>query len=103
MVSPHYMETVAGEPGRPMSDSEVADVIASFARSARWAMEIGFDGIAIHGAHGYMIDNFLWGGTNRRTDRWGGDHLARPAFAAEPVRPSRSEKRLGGEQGVHAV
>src|SRR3546814_14439969 len=54
MVSPHYMETVAGEPGRPMSDSEVADVIASFARSARWAMEIGFDGIAIHGAHGYL-------------------------------------------------
>src|SRR3546814_19937347 len=47
MVSPHYMETVAGEPGRPMSDSEVADVIASFARSARWALEIGFDGIAI--------------------------------------------------------
>ncbi|MBB5705131.1 NADH:flavin oxidoreductase [Sphingopyxis panaciterrulae] len=99
MVSPHYMETVAGEPGRPMSDSEVADVIASFARSARWAMEIGFDGIAIHGAHGYMIDNFLWEGTNRRTDRWGGDHRARTAFAAELVRAVRRE--IGPEPVVN--
>ncbi len=91
MVSPAYMETVAARPGRPMSDTEIGDVIAGFARSARWAMEVGFDGIAIHGAHGYMIDNFLWEGTNRRADRWGGDHRERAAFAAELVRAVRRE------------
>src|SRR3546814_10236190 len=47
----------------------------------------------------YMIDNFLWEGTNRRTDRWGGDHLARTAFAAELVRAVRRE--IGPEPVVN--
>ncbi|WP_235535568.1 NADH:flavin oxidoreductase [Sphingopyxis sp. Root1497] len=91
MVSPDYIERVAAKPGRAMTDSEVGDVIEGFARSARWAMEAGFDGIAIHGAHGYMVDNFLWEGTNGRTDRWGGDHKGRTAFAAALVRAVRRE------------
>lgn len=91
MVSPQYLDAVAARPGRAMTDSEVGDVIEGFARSARWAMEVGFDGIAVHGAHGYMVDNFLWEGTNRRTDRWGGDHRERTAFAAELVRAVRRE------------
>lgn len=89
MVSPAYMEAVAKKPGRAMTDEEVVDVIEGFARSARWAMEVGFDGIAIHGAHGYMVDDFLWEGTNQRTDRWGGDHKGRTAFAVELVRAVR--------------
>ena len=91
MVSPEYLENVAAKPGRAMTDEEVVDVIEGFARSARWAMEAGFDGIAIHGAHGYMVDDFLWEGTNQRTDRWGGDHVGRAAFAVELVRAIRRE------------
>lgn len=74
---------------RPMRDAEIADVIAAFARSAKAAADIGFDGIAIHGAHGYLIDSFLWHGTNIRTDAWGGDHAARAAFGVAVVRAIR--------------
>jgi 2,4-dienoyl-CoA reductase-like NADH-dependent reductase (Old Yellow Enzyme family) len=74
---------------RPMSDAEIQDVIDAYAASAREARALGFDGVAIHGAHGYLIDSFLWGFTNRRADRWGGDHGARTAFAVEVVRAIR--------------
>jgi 2,4-dienoyl-CoA reductase-like NADH-dependent reductase (Old Yellow Enzyme family) len=91
MVSPEYLQNVAAKPGRAMTDEEVVDVIEAFARSARAAMSVGFDGIAIHGAHGYMVDDFLWEGTNQRADRWGGDHIGRAAFAVELVKAIRRE------------
>lgn len=72
-------------------DSEIADVIAGFGRAARDAVAAGFDGLALHGAHGYLIDAFLWGETNRRDDRWGGDPVQRTAFAVEVVRACRRE------------
>jgi 2,4-dienoyl-CoA reductase-like NADH-dependent reductase (Old Yellow Enzyme family) len=78
------------EETRAMSESEIADVIAAYGRSAAHAMEAGFDGIAIHGAHGYLPDNFLWEETNRRNDRWGGDRRRRSEFAAEVVRTIRA-------------
>jgi 2,4-dienoyl-CoA reductase-like NADH-dependent reductase (Old Yellow Enzyme family) len=74
-----------------MTEREIQDVIDAYARSARHAREAGFDGIAIHGAHGYLIDTFLWDQTNRRTDAWGGDRRARARFAAEVVRAIRRE------------
>lgn len=74
----------------PMTDSEIGDVIAAYARSAANAAAIGFDGIAIHGGHGYLPDNFLWHGTNQRDDRWGGDHKGRATFVVELVRAIRS-------------
>jgi 2,4-dienoyl-CoA reductase-like NADH-dependent reductase (Old Yellow Enzyme family) len=76
-------------PTRPMSDSEIQDVIDAYARSARHAADLGFDGIAIHGAHGYLIDTFLWEETNCRAEPWGGDRKARSRFAAEVVRAIR--------------
>lgn len=91
MVSPEYLESVAAKPGRAMTDEQVVDVIEGFARSARFAMDVGFDGIAIHGAHGYMVDDFLWEGTNQRSDRWGGDHVGRAAFAVELIKAIRRE------------
>ncbi|MCW7942352.1 1,2-oxophytodienoate reductase [Streptomyces hygroscopicus] len=71
--------------GRAMTQRDLDDVIAAFAEAAAAAERIGFDGVELHGAHGYLIDQFLWEGTNRRTDAYGGDPVARTKFAAEIV------------------
>jgi 2,4-dienoyl-CoA reductase-like NADH-dependent reductase (Old Yellow Enzyme family) len=89
MVPPAYLERMA-EPRAPVSDSEIGDVIAGYASSAVNAKSAGFDGIAIHGAHGYLIDSFLWAGTNLRTDRWGGNIARRSLFASEVVKAIRA-------------
>jgi 2,4-dienoyl-CoA reductase-like NADH-dependent reductase (Old Yellow Enzyme family) len=87
-MSPAYLEPMMPVT-RPMQDSEIADVIAGFANSAANARAIGFDGIAVHGAHGYLIDSFFWEETNKRTDAWGGQISARARFGAEIVRAIR--------------
>ncbi|GJG85150.1 12-oxophytodienoate reductase [Gemmatimonadetes bacterium T265] len=77
--------------GRAMSEQDVADTIAAFGRAAADAQRLGFDVVEIHGAHGYLIDEFFWAGTNRRTDRWGGATLPdRARFAVEVVRAVRA-------------
>ena len=73
-----------------MTEEEIADVIAAYGRSAHNAMQVGFDGIAIHGGHGYLPDNFLWEETNRRTDRWGGDRRRRSQFVVAVVQGIRA-------------
>ncbi len=78
-------------PTEPMTEKEIQDVIAAFARSARNAVDVGFDGVAIHGGHGYLIDSFLWEKTNLRTDDWGGDLGRRTRFAVEVVKAIRRE------------
>lgn len=78
-----------GPLGRPMTQQDIDDAVASFARAAATAERLGFDGVEVHGAHGYLIDNFLWTVTNRRTDRYGGDPASRARFAAEVVRAVR--------------
>lgn len=70
---------------KAMTESEIANVITAFAEAARNAVRAGFDGIAIHGAHGYLIDAFFWAETNRRDDHWGGGLGERSAFAAAVV------------------
>ncbi|WP_329411231.1 NADH:flavin oxidoreductase [Streptomyces sp. NBC_00704] len=71
--------------GKAMTQRDLDDVIGAFAEAAAAAERIGFDGVEIHGAHGYLVDQFLWAGTNRRTDAYGGDPVARARFAAEIV------------------
>ncbi|MEU8749995.1 NADH:flavin oxidoreductase [Streptomyces chartreusis] len=71
--------------GKAMTRRDLDDVIGAFAEAAADAERIGFDGVEIHGAHGYLVDQFLWEGTNRRTDAYGGDPVARAAFGAEIV------------------
>ncbi|MEI4470145.1 NADH:flavin oxidoreductase [Frigidibacter sp. MR17.24] len=76
--------------GRAMTDEDIADTIAAFAKATLAAKELGFDVAELHGAHGYLIDQFFWPGTNLRTDRWGGATIAeRARFAAEIVRAVR--------------
>lgn len=88
MMPQSYLEAMA-EPTAPMTEEDIADVIAGFARSASNAKAMGFDGIAIHGAHGYLLDSFLWAAINRRTDRWGGDIAGRARLAVEVIRAIR--------------
>lgn len=72
------------------TDAEIVEVIESFGRAAHLANSAGFDGLAIHGAHGYLVDAFLWAETNRRSDRWGGDSVARTTFAVEVIKACRA-------------
>ncbi|MER6347619.1 NADH:flavin oxidoreductase [Streptomyces sp. NPDC001595] len=71
--------------GEAMTQRDIDDVIGAFAEAAAAAERIGFDGVELHGAHGYLVDQFLWAHTNRRTDGYGGDPVARARFAAELV------------------
>ena len=76
--------------GEPMTDADVADTIQAFATAAADARRLGFDAVELHGAHGYLIDEFFWEGTNRRTDAYGGATLGeRTRFAAEIVKAVR--------------
>ncbi|MET0940925.1 MAG: NADH:flavin oxidoreductase [Mesorhizobium sp.] len=77
----------------PMSDADIADTIAAFADAAEQAKEIGFDAVELHGAHGYLLDQFFWAHSNRRGDAYGGDLVTRTRFASEIVQAVR--RRVG--------
>ena len=70
---------------RVLDTSEVVELVALFKRSARLALEAGFDGVDIHGANGYLIDQFLRDGSNQRDDRYGGAVSNRARFLLEIV------------------
>jgi 2,4-dienoyl-CoA reductase-like NADH-dependent reductase (Old Yellow Enzyme family) len=71
--------------GEALSLADIDTIVQAFADAAQEAERIGFDGIELHGAHGYLIDQFLWGRTNRRTDAYGGDTVSRTKFAADII------------------
>ncbi|WP_309060482.1 NADH:flavin oxidoreductase [Streptomyces sp.] len=89
-VGPSGLRIDGTEDGRAMTRRDIDDVIGAFAEAAAAAERIGFDGVELHGAHGYLIDQFLWAGTNRRTDAYGGDPVARAKFAVEVVAAVRA-------------
>ncbi|HWU48715.1 MAG TPA: NADH:flavin oxidoreductase [Asticcacaulis sp.] len=84
--------TIKGEKiAEPMTESDIADAIAAFGRAAGDAKRIGFDAIELHGAHGYLIDEFFWDGTNKRSDKWGGATVGeRTRFAVEVLKAARA-------------
>ncbi|HEY2491829.1 MAG TPA: NADH:flavin oxidoreductase [Paenibacillus sp.] len=73
----------------PMTEGEIEEVIKAFGQAAADAKRIGFDGIELHGAHGYLMDQFFWEKTNHRTDRYGGDVVGRTRFAVEVIEACR--------------
>jgi 2,4-dienoyl-CoA reductase-like NADH-dependent reductase (Old Yellow Enzyme family) len=77
--------------GEAMSEEAIDDTVAAFATAATEAKRLGFEAVEIHGAHGYLIDQFFWSGTNLRTDRYGGATLKeRARFAGEVVAAVRA-------------
>lgn len=89
--SPSGLVGPGQERGAPMTDAAIADTIAAFGRAAADAKRLGFDTFEIHGAHGYLIDQFFWDGTNHRADRWGGASIEeRSRFAVEVVKAARA-------------
>lgn len=73
-----------------MSREDIKEVINAFAQAAQDAQRIGMDGVEIHGAHGYLIDQFFWAGSNLRTDEYGGDLAQRSRFAIELIQAVRA-------------
>ena len=71
---------------RELSDQEVWDIVAQFADAAERVKRAGFDGVEVHGAHGYLINQFLSARTNKRVDEWGGSVAERARFACEVIR-----------------
>ncbi|HET7831698.1 MAG TPA: alkene reductase [Gallionella sp.] len=69
-----------------MSEVEITRAIAEYANAAKRAIEAGFDGIELHAANGYLIDQFLNTASNQRTDRWGGSLENRIRFAVETAK-----------------
>ncbi len=76
--------------GHVMTEEDIADCIAAYAKAASDAKACGFDGVEIHGAHGYLIDQFFWDGTNVRSDKWGGDLAGRSRFGLEVIKAVRA-------------
>jgi len=77
--------------GRAMTAAEMDDLKAAYARAAETAKQIGADGVEVHSAHGYLMDQFLWTETNRREDGYGGAAVAdRARFPLEVVAAIRA-------------
>jgi 2,4-dienoyl-CoA reductase-like NADH-dependent reductase (Old Yellow Enzyme family) len=88
-ISPSGLLKPGVKIGEPMMLADVEAMINAYAQAAVDAQRVGFDGIELHGAHGYLIDQFFWQGTNQRTDKYGGDLVGRTQFAVEVIRECR--------------
>ena len=75
-TAPHHAHTYAGRQpyaeARALSEEEIAGIVSDYGHAAGLAVAAGFDGVQLHAANGYLIDQFLRDGTNKRTDRYGG-------------------------------
>jgi len=75
---------------RALESNEIVELVERYAETARLVCEAGFDGIQLHGAHGYLISQFLSPRVNQRDDEWGGDSERRRRFLLEIVRAVRA-------------
>jgi N-ethylmaleimide reductase len=88
-TAPHLAHTYEGkkpyEPAREASEADIARIVGDYAAAARNAIRAGFDGVQVHGANGYLIDQFLRDGANHRNDRYGGSIDNRLTFVTEVI------------------
>lgn len=89
-VSPSGLVAPGNKPYGPLSVAEIEMLVKAYGQAALNAKNLGFDGVEVHGAHGYLIDQFFWEGTNERTDKYGGSISARTTFAVEIIKEIRS-------------
>jgi NADPH2 dehydrogenase len=80
----------------PLTEQGVQDAISEFALAAKNAMVAGFDGVEIHGANGYLVDEFIQDVSNKRTDSWGGSIENRSRFAVDATRAVA--EAIGGDR-----
>jgi len=85
---------------RALTENEILDLIKKFATAARLSKEVGFTGVQIHGAHGYLVSQFHSPHHNRRSDRWGGSMQNRMRFVLEIYKAMRAEVGDGFPIGI---
>lgn len=90
VASPSGRDLDGGQVGEPLSQAGIDAVIESYVRAAVDAQSIGCDGVELHGAHGYLLDEFLWSATNGRADEYGGSLPARSRLSVEVVSAIRA-------------
>ncbi len=81
---------------RPLEDEELPEIVAGFRLAARNAMAAGFDGVEVHGANGYLLDEFLRDGSNRRSGPYGGPIANRARLLLEVLEAVQQESDLVG-------
>jgi 2,4-dienoyl-CoA reductase-like NADH-dependent reductase (Old Yellow Enzyme family) len=96
---PELFEHRKGDParimrGREMTERDIDETVAAYAEAAANAQSLGFDGVELHAAHGYFLDQFFWPECNHRTDRYGGGVQNRVRVAVEVVQAIK--RRTGG-------
>lgn len=89
-MGPSGISSAGKRKAHAMTEDDIAQCIAAFAQAAADAEALGFDGVELHGAHGYLIDQFFWDVTNERTDRYGGSLEKRSQFAIDIVQAVRA-------------
>lgn len=88
--SPSGMAFPGKVTGHAMTKQDIDETVEAFVQAAVDAESLGFDAIELHGAHGYLIDQFFWQGTNQRDDEYGGSMLNRSRFAIEIIEGIRA-------------
>jgi 2,4-dienoyl-CoA reductase-like NADH-dependent reductase (Old Yellow Enzyme family)/thioredoxin reductase len=104
---PSYVFGFLGAP-REMTQEDIEETIAAFGSAAVRARNAGFDAVELHGAHGYLLMQFLSANSNRRTDKYGGDFRGRSRFMLDCLKEVRKSVgqdfpmsiRLSGEEGI---
>lgn len=77
--------------GHAMTQEDIDEAVEAFIQGAVDAEKLGFDAIEVHGAHGYLIDQFFWEGTNQRDDQYGGSLENRLRFAVDIIKGIRAK------------
>lgn len=88
-VGPSGLSLTGEKVSEPLTAEEIRGLIGGYAQAAADAKRLGFDGVEIHGAHGYLIDQFFWERTNKREDEYGGGLVGRTRFAVEVIKAVR--------------
>lgn len=97
-MSGNWMEGTSCEanPPKPLTVEEIHDITKKWGVAAKRAIEAGFDGIEIHGANGYLLDQFLHDNVNKRTDDYGGSAEKRARFPLEVIK--ECSKAIGADR-----